>query len=1611
MAGPAPTRNVPFPFLVRREDYPAVGPLRSRIERWTVNPLPDIDRVHWSDALADWARICASNSFEQLNHTHGVCVVKVIAKVYFPQPIMRHNGAVHLGNRTVRLATLTFPVVRGDAADLPAIGPGWYDAMGVAFRQALTVQIATWPSAIGDEDYELGFFDRADYECIYMVPPADPARSAQWRADQVADFRHRWGQQQLRAAQYEHRVMQRGGLAPPMAAGCAKGKKDTFREDPFGLRFKISCPQTSNNNCGYAVFVRAWNQLKGNAQNQLSLKRDLVLLMEAAGAERGDKLSIKHMENLANFYNVSLRVYTLALELVHEFIIAGGNSLIELYVEDEHYYNLNRKHHPSHCTDCGKVLRKDHRCSLSPVLVEGAEEVEVREGYVEPSVDWLALKTAAERSQVVLLSGPGGTGKSFLTKKFVEEQRGRGLQVVVCAPTGLAAINVGGKTMQRVFCQSKQTDAERLVAARCLKSELAQASWLVIDEISMVGACFFQRMNAILQLMKKNCLPFGGLKMLLVGDTSQLPPINDHFFFTTAVWHELEASGKLSVVQLKTPRRYADVRWFELLARCRVGKLNKEDIALLQSRVVERPPPDILHLYAVNKACHDQNELRLKTLPGNMLELKSVDVYKVPSYVAGQGNRHTVAPWDAKRILEKEMPEILKVKIGCQVLLLANQKEDRELVNGSHGTLIAVDDLCVRVAFDNGTTADVLREEVRVDGHTRAQFPIAVAYAYTMHKVQGMSLDKLYMALNSAIFCPNMAYVALSRLRTLEGLYLAPRPIWSKIYTLEESLKFELNSRNIKAAPLENLEPGDNDVLTCKTSRIGNSLNDKLLYFDLETLPVGKNRQLQVYYGSATYWEHGQRMDEFRSHKLDNGAALYDWIMAKIDADCDAFVRCKDDNSKSVEAKKRAKWFKKPIVLMAYNGGKFDMHFLLQHLMRRYKEDPLHHSRQQYSHNLIMKGSDLIMMHTIDHRSGKLALQVHDLFHFLVPLGLDSAHKTFCPKSTLHKGTFPHEAVARLGAECTFSRDLAVLITDFPDPKHPDLEGIDLQHYNILEQLDNYGMNDVYVLEELYAGLEKLVDGLLGQSVLRFITSTSIGHYGFMQHLPAECIGGTDSRQRQNKVVSKIYRHPADEESFCRKAIVGGKVFPRAQAWSSSGEPDDFLAYLDMSGMYVSCMKENLYPYGKPHWADEAELQHILQLCQEKQPLPWCIAEVDCQLHPWEVEPCVGFRNADNKTEWDTHRRVCNYTNIAIEELLRDEGTVFEVKRALVWPSACKIFEKWMLKTLKIKNEGTAEGDKGKRTLGKLWGNVTYGDCLKKDVHTELLLGDSAQELEEWLLDHEVRDFYPRSDGHGYFIGGDRLDTVDRARSSRPTYLGAFVLDYSKRALNRVYDQVNPWRRVPATGVLAQPVYGDTDSLLCHSSCLSRLVRAGQVGDANGLMVDDLNNDGPRKFDHRFDGSDWRTLELAKITDIVCPGPKAYGFVYTLHDKEQQQCKIKGVPKKGVAFTQGAQPSESFLTFDLMKRAVAARGSEEPVVASKAGVFKKYSYRLESTAIAAGLDQFDLAATDLQRTLFKTQWTGRKRYRDTQWLVPLHYPDEQVAENCIESPSKKRRLE
>jgi hypothetical protein len=461
------------------------------------------------------------------------------------------------------------------------------------------------------------------------------------------------------------------------------------------------------------------------------------------------------------------------------------------------------------------------------------------------------IKKYIDSNKNIFLSGIGGTGKSYLVKEIYNFYKNLDVKIALTSTTGISAYNIGGQTIHKwaeLILPSTDVKDPATFIRKCLRrinndrkllQRWTQTKIVIIDEISMCGGTYLHFLNIIAKEIRQNNKPFGGIQLITTGDMLQLPPVKDIFPFEAPVWKELNFTN----IVLTKAYRFENQDWTDTLQRIRLQKMTLSDINLLKeclqrynliySDVSNSSEPEPGSL--IEKITHFTISTRAGTRgpEGDFKKIKPTIISPLNEFVdrinLEELNKISGQEWIYKSIdtcgfvnseideidyskfkkcnkeeiefLDKEtiIPSEIKLKIGSQVMLLINLDVDLGLVNGTRGIVQGCLDKSVIILFENQDTPLKVEfqkchnvEDFEGKIYSRTMIPIKLSFAITIHKSQGSTLTSAIVNCGRGIFSEGQAYVALSRVRNSDNLYLSEF-FPSKITTNKKALTFEQN--------------------------------------------------------------------------------------------------------------------------------------------------------------------------------------------------------------------------------------------------------------------------------------------------------------------------------------------------------------------------------------------------------------------------------------------------------------------------------------------------------------------------------------------------------------------------------------------------------------------------------------------------------------------------------------------------------------------------------------------------------------------------------------------------------------------------------------------------
>ena len=491
-------------------------------------------------------------------------------------------------------------------------------------------------------------------------------------------------------------------------------------------------------------------------------------------------------------------------DFLKEIISNRDNEIDKLKSENKRYIKKNNE------------LKTKIEC-LNRNIDKLNSELEKSQRLLKQDNDFNKVYNFIKQGKSVFITGGAGTGKSYILqqlKEYIPELKNN-----ITSTTGISAININGATIHswaglgkidfdydKLYSKEKREKqindkAENLAryAKKNIKEKIRETKMIAIDEISMLSDDLFRLLDLYFQKIRNSILPFGGIQMILIGDFCQLPPVINkddkspdlslHYAFFSESWENLN----LTIISLKTfHRQKKDKEFAQHLNNLRLGKNIDEAEKFLSDCIIYKNNDDknVIHVYQSNNEVKNHNNACLKQIEKDYFTKDARDYFVQPVENDGQINYEVIKDRTVKETdyiyngedqIEKDTKSAknLTLKICCKVMVIKNLDVEKGIANGSIGYISAVENDLIYVDFENIKNYPIKREEFiyynkyKKEYIMRRQFPLMLAYAITIHKSQGLTVDKIVVDINKTsplYISPGQVYVAFSRVRTKEGL-------------------------------------------------------------------------------------------------------------------------------------------------------------------------------------------------------------------------------------------------------------------------------------------------------------------------------------------------------------------------------------------------------------------------------------------------------------------------------------------------------------------------------------------------------------------------------------------------------------------------------------------------------------------------------------------------------------------------------------------------------------------------------------------------------------------------------------------------------------------------
>jgi ATP-dependent DNA helicase PIF1 len=374
---------------------------------------------------------------------------------------------------------------------------------------------------------------------------------------------------------------------------------------------------------------------------------------------------------------------------------------------------------------------------------------------------------ALNNRENLFISGSAGTGKTFLMNVLIQEfakKYGHPKHVAITALTGIAAVSVNGTTLHSFVGMGLHADKKpsKFVLDRWCRTRV-----LFIDEISMLTAEFLDKFYKYILLYN--------VQVICLGDFLQLPPIGGKYCFESENWRKLNLYK--NTILLKTIVRQKDTEFVKVLNEIRINEISQESLDYLYKLDISKAEgikENTTKIYATNRNVYNENMRRLEQLETDEEILTAKDI------VTCNGEKCIEIPDILDKMITKEVPEKIKLKVGAEVMMTRNRPPDYILVNGSRGTVVEIKNGIPKVEFrlvnsDETFTTDVgpVDYEVKYRRYklTRMQVPLKLAWSMTVHRCQGMTLENVLFNTERS-FETGQLYVGMSRATDPNGLII-----------------------------------------------------------------------------------------------------------------------------------------------------------------------------------------------------------------------------------------------------------------------------------------------------------------------------------------------------------------------------------------------------------------------------------------------------------------------------------------------------------------------------------------------------------------------------------------------------------------------------------------------------------------------------------------------------------------------------------------------------------------------------------------------------------------------------------------------------------------------
>lgn len=419
--------------------------------------------------------------------------------------------------------------------------------------------------------------------------------------------------------------------------------------------------------------------------------------------------------------------------------------------------------------------------------------------------------TSSDRN--IFLTGAGGCGKTKIINDYIKYCADNNISYGLTASTGIAAQLLNGQTVHSFLGLGTGTkEVQEIVSKNWFKKRiepiLQDIDLLIVDEVSMIGSSLFDKKSQILKYCLDFVKPFGGLRIILVGDFFQLAPVQDEYCFKSEAWKE----GEFMILNLFKNYRSISEKWTNILKKIRIGTIDSEVKEFLLSRFTFNPPEDCLKVVCMNYEADKINRYEYNKIR-NTEEITYYYSVSDPDEIL---NEQDITNFFDSHVINQR----ISLKVGTRVMIKVNSR-DQEYVNGSMGEVVYIDKDEVVVELDSDhsqvvikKTAFVIEKKVPNPDFNKKKkkninntpefivksakiicMPIIYGYALTSHNCQGITLDSAVIDLSKG-FTDGQAYVALSRVKNPDKLYLTGFPSPESLSVSQDVIDFVMEHKD-----------------------------------------------------------------------------------------------------------------------------------------------------------------------------------------------------------------------------------------------------------------------------------------------------------------------------------------------------------------------------------------------------------------------------------------------------------------------------------------------------------------------------------------------------------------------------------------------------------------------------------------------------------------------------------------------------------------------------------------------------------------------------------------------------------------------------------------------